>query len=151
MVKKKRKYNPNLIKGKSTYSAKQLAERLKIHLRTIQGWRKQGLADCGKDGNSYLMLGEEIRRFLKEKKQKSKYPLKTGEFFCPKCRNPRKSLADKISVIITNKKLGKTSKQAFIKGVCEICNTSLMLFSSDKKINELQNSGMLLTELKTNV
>jgi len=139
MAKKKRTYNPNLIKARHSYSIKELAEKLNVHVRTVQSWRKQGLAECGKDGNNYLMLGEEIKRFLRRKKQKSKHPLKAGEFFCPKCRNPRKSLPDKLLIIITDKKLGKDTKQVFIKGICEVCNASLTLFSSTKKIKESQS------------
>lgn len=64
MAKKKRNHKYNLIKAKRTYSVAQLAETLKIHPRTVQGWIKQGLPIIGKDGNSYLMLGDDIRRFL---------------------------------------------------------------------------------------
>lgn len=148
MAKKKRNHKYNLIKAKRTYSVTQLAETLRVYPRTIQSWIKQGLPIVGKDGNSYIILGEDIRRFLIDKRLKWKHPLKAGEFYCAKCQQPRKSLTDRLKIIITNKKLGKSSKQAFIKGDCEVCNTRLTLFSSDKKAKEWQEKGMFLLEHK---
>ncbi len=151
MVKKKRKYNPNLIKTKHCYTITEICEIYHKHHRTVQTWRKQGLKSIDEASKPYLFIGEEVRRFLKGKRQKTKHPLQAGEFFCPKCKNPRKSLPDKVSVIITDKRLGKDTRQAFIKGICEICNTPLLVFSSERKIKELRNAGILLTELGANV
>ena len=85
---------------------------------------------------------------MRAKRQKQRHPLKAGEFFCPKCQQPRKSLPDKLAVIITDKRLGKTSRQAFIKGNCEVCHTRLTLFSSDKKAKEWQEKALPLAEHK---
>lgn len=148
MAKKKRNHNPNLVRTRHLYTLAEIAEIYNLHLRTVQGWLKQGLAVAGKDGNSYLVAGEEVKRFLKERRQKHKHPLKVGEFYCPKCQNPRKSLSNKLAVVITDKRLGKNSKQAFIKGICEICNTRLNLFSSDTKAQEWQEKALFLQEHK---
>lgn len=151
MVKKKRKYNPNLIKARHCYSIAEICEVYHKHPRTVQSWRRLGLKPIDEASKPYLFMGEEIRHFLKEKRQKSRRPLKAGEFFCPKCKSARKSIPDKLLTIITDKKLGKDTKQAFIRGVCQICKTSLIRFSSDKRINEFPNDNMLLTEHKANV
>ena len=148
MAKKKRNHKYSLIKTQRTYSVAQLAETLRVHPRTVQSWLKQDLPISGKDGNSYIIFGKDIRRFLINKRQKQKHPLKAGEFYCTKCQQPRKSLPSRLEIIVTNKKLGKASKQAFIKGNCEICNTRLTLFSSDKKAQEWQEKTMLLLEHK---
>jgi hypothetical protein len=136
MAKKKRTYNPNLIKAKRSYTIMEIAEIYTIHKRTAQTWIKEGLSPLEGTRSPYLILGEEIKRFIKEKAKKHKHHLMPDEFFCPKCQKPRKSHKDKISYIITDKKLGKSSKQIFIKGVCQECNTSLTLFSSDKKLEQ---------------
>ena len=151
MVKKKRKYNPNLIKARHAYTFAEIAEVYKIHAGTAQSWRKQGLIVIDEVSRPYLVIGEEIKRFLGDRAQKRKHPLKTGEFFCPKCRGPRKSLPDKLLIEITNKRLGKTTKQALIKGMCEACNTKLLLFSSDRKVLELKEKGLTLLEHKKSV
>jgi len=148
MAKNKRNHNPNLIKTRHSYSIVEIVEILKIHSRTVLSWIKQGLAIAGKDGNSYLISGEELKRFLKEKRQKHKHSLKAGEFYCTKCQSARKSLSEKLNIIVTDKRLGKDSKQTFIKGVCEVCNTTLTLFSSDKKAQEWKDKAMSLQEYK---
>jgi len=150
-MKKKRNYNPNLIKAKGTYSLKELAGVCNRHPRTIQIWRKEGLKEFGKERNSFIFIGGEIKRFLKEKDKKQKYPLQLDEFFCPKCHKQRKSLPELLTFEITDTKLGKTAKRAFIRGICETCGQSLLLFSSDRKIQELKERGLILLEHKKTI
>lgn len=149
MAKKKRNHNPNLIKEKHSYTFAEISEALNIHPRTVQSWHKQGLKVIDEVSKPYLVYGGELRQFVKAKQQKQKHPLKAGEFFCPKCRSPKKSRPENRTFEITQKKLGKTSKQAFIRGICEVCSQPLLLFSSDRKIEELEKMGMILAEGKT--
>lgn len=146
MTQKKRTYNHNLIKARRTYTFKELAEVFRLHTRTIQSWRKEGLKVLDMATKPFLILGEEIIRFLKEKRLKRKHPLKPEEFFCTTCRMPRHSQPDKFSIIITDKRMGKTARQAFIRGICEVCGRRLTLFSSDKKIQKMREGGLLPAE-----
>jgi hypothetical protein len=141
MKKFKRNHNPNLIKEKHSYTFAEISEDLKVHPRTVQSWRKQGLKVLDETSRPYYVYGEDLKKFLIVKRQKQKHPLKTGEFFCIKCQSARKSRPEDYSFEITSKKLGKTSKQAFIRGICEVCGQPLRLFSSDKKIEELIKMG----------
>lgn len=138
MSKIRRNHNHNLIKERHSYSFGEISEALKVHNRTVQCWRKQGLKVIDEASKPYLVYGGDLKQFLKAKQQKQKHPLKTGEFYCPKCRCARGSLPENITFEITQKRLGKSSKQAFIRGICEVCNQPLLLFSSDRKIEELQ-------------
>ncbi len=149
MAKRKRKRNPNLIKAKHSYTLAEIAELYKIHPRTAQSWHRTGLNAIDETTRPYLFIGAEIRRFLKEKAQNRKHPLKEGEFFCVKCQEPRRSLNNKLTIEITNKRLGKTYRQAFIRGICEICKQPLRLFSSDRKVQELARAGLIIKEHRT--
>lgn len=149
MIKKKRNHNPNLVKEKHSYTFAEISEDLNIHPRTVQNWHKLGLKVLDETSRPYLVYGEELKHFLKAKRQDQKHQLKTGEFFCPKCQCPRKSRLENYSFEITTKKLGKTSRQAFIRGICEVCNQPLLLFSSDRKILELEMKGMISAEGET--
>jgi len=149
MARNKRKYNPNLIKAKHSYSLAEIAELYKIHPRTAQLWHKAGLKAIDEAMRPYLFIGAEIRRFLKEIAQNRKHPLKEGEFYCVKCREPRRSLNNELTIEATNKKLGKTCKQTFIRGICEACKQPLRLFYSDKKAEELMKTGLIITEHRT--
>ena len=146
MAKNKRTYNTNRIRAKHAYTLKKLAEKYNIHIRTPQTWHKQGLLPIEGTSNPYLFWGEEVRRFLKAKQQKRKFPLGPGEFFCPKCKIQRKSIPGKIRIEITDKKLGKTAKKALIKGVCSVCGQGLTLFSSDKKVKDLLKKCVFIVE-----
>jgi len=148
MKKKKRNHNPNLIKERHSYSFAEIAETLNVHARTVQSWHKQGLKVLDEARKPYLVYGGDLKQFIKSKHQKQKHPLKTGEFYCPKCQTARESLPENITFEVTQKKLGKTSRQAFIRGICEVCGQSLLLFSSDRKIEELKIKGVFSSERK---
>jgi len=134
---------------KHSYALAEIAELYKIHLRTAQSWHKAGLKAIDETMRPYLFIGAEIRRFLKETAQNRKHPLKEGEFYCVKCREPRRSLNNELTIEVTKKKLGKTCKQAFIRGICETCKQPLRLFSSDRKVRELKKTGLIIKEHRT--
>ena len=144
--KKKRKHNPNLIRLRHSYTLAEIAEVYNIHIGTVRGWRKQGLIAIDETSKPYLVIGAEIRRFIKDKAQKRQHPLKDDEFYCPKCKVPRKSLAKHISIKLTGKMLGKRYKQALIEGICEVCNQLLLRFSSDRQVQEFREKGLFLQE-----
>lgn len=146
MPKKKRNHNPNLIREKHAYTLAEIAEVYEIHIGTAQSWHKQGLQAIDETSRPLYFIGFEIRRFLRAKAQKRKYKLMADEFFCPKCKGPRKSGPDKLSVEITNKRLGKIAKQTNIKGVCDVCGQNLLRFSSDLQVRKLQETWPMLSE-----
>lgn len=147
--KKKKKHNPNLIRLRHSYTLAEIAEVYNLCIGTVRAWRKQGLIAIDETSKPYLVMGAEVRRFLKDKAQKRRHPLKGDEFYCSKCKVPRKSLAKHISVEITGKMLGKRYKQALIKGICEVCNQPLFRFSSDRQVQEFREKGLFLVEQET--
>lgn len=150
MAKKKKKHNPNLVRLRRSYTFAEIAEVYAVHRRTVQLWRKQGLNVIDDKSKPFLIIGADVRSFLKERRLKRKHPLKPGEFFCPRCKIPRKSLQDRISVEITNKRLGRY-RQAIIRGECEVCQCRLFRFSSDRKVQELMKTGLNIAEHKTSL
>jgi transposase-like protein len=148
MAKKKRRHNPNLAKLRHSYTVSEIAEIYGVHRRTIQIWRKKGLQVLDESSKPFLVLGAEVRRFLQEIDRIRKHPLKPGEFFCLKCRKPRKSLQDRITVEITKKRLGRY-KQAILRGVCEVCNCHMFIFTSDRRLQELIKTYTTLKEHET--
>lgn len=147
--KKKRKYNTNLIKQRHSYALAEIALIYRVHIRTAQNWVKQGMKVIDASSKPYLVYGIDIKAFLKQQANKRKCPLKEDEFFCPKCKSARKSIRGKTTINITDRKLGKCNKLAFIRGLCEICRCRLIRFTSDKKLNETMQNTMLLSEFKT--
>jgi hypothetical protein len=148
MAKKKKRHNPNLVKLKHSYTFSEISEIYGVHRRTIQIWRKNGLQVLDESSKPFLVLGAEVRRFLNEKNKMRKHPLKPGEFFCLKCRKPRRSFQNRIKVEITNKRLGRY-RQAILRGKCGVCSCPMMLLTSDRKLQELIKTDMTLEQQET--
>lgn len=148
MAKKKRTYNPNRVKARRTYTFSEIAEIYSVHIGTIHAWRRRGLRVIDEATKPYLVMGSEIRRFIRSERKKRKHPCKIDEIFCTKCKCPRKSLDGKLIGIITDQRLSKKSKFGLIKGICEVCNQPLQRFSSDKQLREFEKQGIILSVLE---
>ena len=151
MPKKTIKNNIRRIKAKRSYSFKEIGEVLNVHTGTAQRWRKQGLTVIDEISKPYLVIGSELKEFISKRVSKRKCILRAGEFYCTTCKMGRRSLLDKLYIEITDKKLGKITKQTFIKGVCEICKRPLLLFSSEEKAKTWQENCLFLQEHTTNL
>ncbi len=145
-TKKKLTYNGRLFKAKRAYSFAEIAEKLNTHKLTVQRWHKAGLKTLEDHVRPFLVMGQALRDFLKVRRQNRKKPLKIGEFFCPRCRKPRRSCPDKLTAQATQRRLGKTYQQVLLWGVCEVCGQRLLLFSSDQKAAEWPKNGLIFTE-----
>lgn len=146
LAKKKKIYNPQLVKSKRSYTIKEIAQIYDLHIRTVQQWLKEGLEPINSLVKPYLIQGEDLRIFLKKRMQKFKRKLDWNEIYCTKCRCPRKSFPDRLTFHISDKKLGKHFKQAIIIGKCENCGRPLIRFSSDRIIEEMKRRGMIFKE-----
>lgn len=100
-------------------------------------WHKLGLQVIDENCKPLLVLGQDVRDFIKKISTKLKCKLKDDEFYCTKCRCARKSHPYTLSFNHTDISLGKNSVQVIITGKCEVCNSSLNRFCSDKKFNEM--------------
>ncbi len=129
-MKKKRTYDLRLIKKRHSYSTSELSKKISVHPRTIQEWRKQGMKPIEINNRNFLFMGYDIVRFISEKQQKRKQKLEVNEFFCPKCKSPQTSTLNNITILVTNKKIGKDNLSIHIKGVCTKCRCILTRFSS---------------------
>ena len=145
-LKNKKRLNPYLIKKNKAYTLAEIADVYQKHIRTIQQWRKAGLQVVDKTTKPYLVLGSEVRRFLKERNNKSKTKLQNNEFFCTKCRAAVTSLPNDIIICITGKRIGRNGAQAIIKGKCTVCKTPLNRFSTKEQISKMKIEGLKLTE-----
>ncbi len=132
----KRNHNPRLVKARRSYSLAEIAKIYGTHVRTVHRWTKEGLPVICRETKPYLVLGAHVRDFLKDSAKKRKQPLRADEFYCARCRKPRKSHAEARSVIQTGRKLG-AFQQVIIRGICEICGARLNRFSSDRGLSKM--------------
>lgn len=136
MLRNKR-LNPRLLKGMRAYSFQEVSEILGCHLQTVHRWHKDGLKILDDGTKPFLAMGKDIREFLKAKSKGRKHPLKPGELFCPRCRLPRESRPENLTLETTERRLGKSERQVVIRGVCVTCGQRMILFSSTRKAGQM--------------
>src|SRR5260221_14166753 len=80
--------NPRLAKIHRSYSVDEMARLFNVHKNTIRSWLKQGLAAI--DGQRPTVArGDEIRRFLTNRRARAKQACGPGRLFCLPCRAPK--------------------------------------------------------------
>ena len=135
-TKKKRNHNIRLIRKRRSYTMSELAELLHVHVRTVQSWHKQGMTPIDPDDRPLLFIGAEVQRFLSQRQQARKCPLKEDEFRCPRCRAARTSRPNDLHIVDTGRRMGKVDVSVMIKGVCTECECQMTRFSTRRKVAE---------------
>jgi hypothetical protein len=106
--------NARLAKIHYSYSVEEMARRFNVHKNTVRNWIKQGLEPI--DGQRPTVVrGEEIRRFLGERRARAKRPSGPGRIYCLPCREP-KVPAGKMAECVTT---GDTT--GTLQGICPDC------------------------------
>lgn len=131
-----RNHNPRLVRGRRSYSLAEIAKIYGTHVHTVHRWTKEGLPVLCRETKPYLVMGADVRAFLTDSAKKRKQPLGADEFYCARCRKPRKSRPEDRLLKMTGRKLG-AFQQVIIRGICEICGTKLNRFSSDRGLSNI--------------
>jgi hypothetical protein len=139
--KKKRNYNGRLFRELRPYKVNEIAQKLNLDPRTVQGWIKDKELYPTEYKRPYLVTGFELRRFFKRLTKKGKNPLGPGQFFCPRCKGPRFSLPAHLKVVRTGKMLGGNREKIILKGICA-CKAKLTLFTSQAKFPQWEQAHL---------
>ncbi len=126
-VTRKRTYNLRRIKATWPYTVPEAAKTLGIHKNAVLHWLKDGL-QADKDKRPYLIRGTELIRFLSTRQQSRRRKCEATEFYCFKCRVPRKAYENIIDIEFVS------ANRFRMKGICEVCNTP---------VNKMQGVGSL--------
>jgi len=137
-------YNLRLIKYRHSYTFEEITKLLKVHQRTIQTWKNEGL-NMIDSIKPYLVMGYDLKEFLNKKLQSRKIKLESNQFYCTKCRQAVTSKNNQVKLIETRKLIGnKNNQELIITGECEKCGTKLNRFSHSGKLNELKENFNIL-------
>ena len=123
-----KKYTIRIIKKKRSYSYVQIAELFKVHVRTVQSWRKEGLKIMG-DSQPHLVMGVDLAMFLENQASKRRVILKHNEFYCFACRKAVVPLRIKS---INNGKIGNLKYSTRLEGICPNCDCKVNRFESSE-------------------
>ena len=110
----KRFGNYRLVKIHLNYSVEEAAETLDVHKHTVRRWINDGLGVCD-DRRPVLILGRELRDFLKARRTKNKCPCKLGELFCFRCHLPKLPAGSMVDCLPVSDKIGH------LQAICPDC------------------------------
>lgn len=102
------------IKKHRQYTYEEAAEALGVTPQTLRAWRGDGLSVLS-EKIPHLILGYVLKEFIIERSGNAKQPLEDDEFYCLRCKAPRKPfgmMADYIP---------KTPTAGCLMTLCEVC------------------------------
>ena len=129
---KRKRYNTRLIKTTWPYTVQEIALLFHVHKNAVLRWIKEGL-HADKIRNEYLIRGDGLLRFLSDRQQKKKHKCATNEFFCFKCRGPRRAYLDIADVVIIS------PNRFRLKGLCAECGTPVNKAQGIRNLQKIQN------------
>jgi hypothetical protein len=130
-MKKKRTYNLRRIKVDYPYHVHEIADLLPVHKGAVLRWVGQGLQLIDKR-KPYMIHGSALIAFLGERQSSRKQKCKPDEFYCCKCRAPRKAWENLADIKIKNK------TKLLIVGICVACDTPVNRLGAVQKLAEYQ-------------
>ncbi len=123
----KKKYNLKRIKNKRSYSLKELAETVEVHIRTVQGWRREGMSIV--PGSSpFLVMGSAVRAFIRAKQAKRRVCLGAGQFYCLSCKKAVSGAG--VQSVVNPATIGKGMIFYTLRGRCVECGGIVNRFSA---------------------
>ena len=123
--------NPNKAKIHRNYTVEEVAELFSVHKNTVRGWIKSGLPVCD-DRKPMLILGADLRLFIRDKKAKRKQKCKPWELFCVRCRKPQTPAGGMVEYE------AQTATKGRLIALCPDCSGVMNKFSSMNAIEALK-------------
>ena len=81
--------NPNKAKIHRNYTVEEVASLFSVHKNTVRVWvNKEGLPVCDSQ-KPMLILGRELREFIRTRNKKDKQKCKPHELYCFRCKTPQ--------------------------------------------------------------
>jgi hypothetical protein len=105
------RFDPRKVSLHKSYTLKELSDLVGMSEKTCLRWIEQGLAIVPGSKKPILILGSEVKKFIRNRNSGAKIKLERHEFFCFKCKFPRRAKRGSISVS-GNRKMG----------LCSACN-----------------------------
>jgi hypothetical protein len=107
--------NARLAKIHLSYSVEDTSRLFKVHKNTVRRWLKQGMKPID-DQRPTLIRGDEIRRFLSERRVQAKRACGLGRIYCLPCRAPKVPAGNMAECVATSDTAGT------LQGICPDCD-----------------------------
>jgi Helix-turn-helix domain len=118
--------NPRLAKIHRSYSVEEVSRLFAIHKNTVRNWLRQGLTAI--DGQRPTMIkGAELRRFLTDRRTRSKQTCGPGRIYCLPCRAPKVPAGNMAECVAAGDTMGT------LCGICPDCGRMIY-----RRLNPMQ-------------
>jgi hypothetical protein len=137
--------NPRLAKIHRNYSVEDVSRLFAIHKNTVRNWMRDGLEPID-DQRPALVKGQELARFLIDRRARSKQTCGPGRIYCLPCRAP-KVPAGKIAdcVLISD-------TTATVHGICPDCNRIIYRRVNPQKLEAMRGElDIKITQPRTRI
>lgn len=115
--------NPNLAKINRNYTFEEAAAIFGVHKNTVASWVKDGLP-CLKAKRPFLIIGAELKSYLKNKRACKKQKCKPCELYCMSCKRPTTPFDNFVEYIPSSPTKGR------LTGFCCACERTINKFTS---------------------
>jgi hypothetical protein len=122
--------NPRLAKIHRSYSAEEISRLFGVHKNTVRTWLRQGLKPID-DQRPTLVRGEELCRFLADRRARAKQVCGPGRIYCLPCREPKVPAGGMAECI-------QTGNTGTVQGICPDCNRMIYRKVNPKKLNAVR-------------
>ena len=113
-----KRINSRQAKLHRSYSVVELADLLSVHKHTVRGWLRAGLPTVDST-RPVLILGSAFQDWWSKRRKAAKRPLKPGQLYCFKCREPKPPALKMVKYAATNSTTGN------LKALCDTCGTMM--------------------------
>jgi transcription elongation factor Elf1 len=135
---KRRTYNTRLIRRDFCYRLDEVAELYSLHRQTVRQWLRGGLRRID-DRRPILINGGDLIHFLNARQSKRKQACASDEFYCCRCREPRRAHNNLVSIVI------KSNVKLVLSANCSKCGTRVHRFGSVQKLNDYHSAFIVQT------
>jgi len=111
-----RKLNRRSFSTHRAYTVSEIADRLNVHRQTVLRWIKAGDLQPVDETRPILVEGTTLKAYLATRQPK-KQKCGADEWFCMKCRTPRKAAFGEAEIITANR------VTCNVRALCEQCAT----------------------------
>ena len=108
------RFNPQIIHGHLSYTIREIVKVFGINQKTCLRWIAEGLATVPGQKKPILIYGSDLKTFIHQKNSKKKVTMERHEFYCFKCKVPRRA-----------KKGSITKKDDTKRAECCVCSTKM--------------------------
>jgi hypothetical protein len=133
MAKRKRTYNVRLVKASWPYSVQEVAGLFGVHKNAVLRWLREGLR-ANRDKRPFLIRGDELIRFLTERRRGRKRKCSIAEFFCFRCRAPREARRRMVAIAPMSLTLVRVNAH------CAVCGTPVNKVQGIRNLNKIQDN-----------